>query len=203
MLSVNKKKFNIFFENYFINLQNTLCKIEKKYIYQAAQIIEKTIKSKNTIYVCGNGGSQSIANHYVCDYFKVLSYQTNLKVKINSLCSNSDLISAIANDISYDDIFLYQAERVLKKGDLLILISSSGNSKNIKKVLNFSKSKGVKSIGFCSFDGGYLKKNCTIPIYSKVRNYGISEDVNQILMHSIMHYIKLRNLKQNVKKPLI
>ena len=93
--------------------------------------------------------------------------------------------------------------RLFKKNDLLIVLSSSGNSKNIKKVLDYANKIKIKSIGFCSFTGGYVKKNCTIPIYSKVNNYGISEDINHILMHSMMQSIKLRNLKKNIKKPTL
>ena len=78
--------------------------MDKKKIYQAANLIEETIKKNKTIYVCGNGGSAAIANHFICDYFKVLCMQTKLKAKIKSLCSDFELISAISNDISYDYI---------------------------------------------------------------------------------------------------
>mgnify|MGYP000120584970 FL=1 len=92
---------------------------------------------------------------------------------------------------------------MITNDDILILISSSGNSKNIKKVLNFKNKKKIKSIGLCSFSGGYLKKNCTIPIYSKINNYGISEDVNHIIMHFVMQYIKISNLTKNIKNPIL
>ena len=80
--------------------------------------------------------------------------QKKLKAKVKSLCSDFELISAISNDISYDDIFLYQAERLLSSGDLLILISSSGDSNNLKKVLQYANQKKIKSIGFSGFKGG-------------------------------------------------
>ena len=123
--------------------------------------------------------------------------------KFKSLCSDNELISAISNDISYDDIFVFQGKKCLEKGDLLILISSSGNSKNLKKILKYANSIKVKSIGFCGFNGGYLKNNCSVVIHSKINNYGISEDINHILMHLIMHYIKLKNLKKNVNNKKI
>ena len=88
----------------------------------------------------------AIANHYLCDYFKLLSKYTDLRAKIRSLNSDSDLISAISNDISYDHIFKIQAERYMEKNDILLLISSSGNSKNIKQVLNFCKKKNLKQL---------------------------------------------------------
>ena len=197
------KKFESFFDNYINTLKFKLSELPKKNILTAANLIEKTIKSKNYIYVCGNGGSAAIANHYVCDYFKQLSKYTNLKAKIKSLNSDPYLISAISNDISYDDIFLIQAERLFNKGDVLILISSSGNSKNIKKVLKFCKNKRIKTIGFSNFDGGYLHKNTDISINSRIDNYGIGEDINHILMHLLMQFVAHKNIKSKKKKIIL
>jgi len=197
------QNFENFFNDYNDRLQDVLKNLDKKKVFQLTKLLEDTIKKDKTIFVCGNGGSHAIANHYVCDYFKVLSQETNLKVKIKSLCSDNALISAISNDFSYDEIFLYQAERLMKKGDILILISSSGNSSNIKKVLDFANLNKIKTIGLCGFTGGYLKRKCTIPIYSKINNYGISEDVNHIIMHLVMQYIKISNLARNIKKPIL
>jgi D-sedoheptulose 7-phosphate isomerase len=197
------QNFENFFNDYNDRLQDVLKNLDKKKVFQLTKLLEDTIKKDKTIFVCGNGGSHAIANHYVCDYFKVLSQETNLKVKIKSLCSDNALISAISNDFSYDEIFLYQAERLMKKGDILILISSSGNSSNIKKVLDFANLNKIKTIGLCGFTGGYLKRKCTIPIYSKINNYGISEDVNHIIMHLVMQYIKIGNLTKNIKNPIL
>lgn len=203
MFKNSNYKFNKYLISYKKLLDETLKNLDNKSLDKAVNEIEITIKKKSNIFVCGNGGSHAIANHYVCDYFKVLEKDTKLLPKIISLCSDNALISAISNDFSYDDVFYYQAKRLFKKNDLLIVLSSSGNSKNIKKVLDYANKIKIKSIGFCSFTGGYVKKNCTIPIYSKVNNYGISEDINHILMHSMMQSIKLRNLKKNIKKPTL
>ena len=204
-----KKKYNdqfnlnSFCKGYLERLNNTVNKIDIKNLLRAAKLIEDTIKKKKYIYVCGNGGSAAIANHYVCDYFKLLSKYTDLRAKIRSLNSDSDLISAISNDISYDHIFKIQAERYMEKNDILLLISSSGNSKNIKQVLKFCKKRKIKTIGFTNFNGGYLKKNCNISIHSQINNYGIGEDINHILMHMIMQYISVKNTKNFSKKKII
>jgi len=200
-----KSKIHIkkYFKVYTDQLKIVLDSLDVERINQSADLIEKTIKKNKTIYVCGNGGSHAIANHYVCDYFKVLSQETDLKVQIKSLCSDSALISAISNDFSYDDVFLYQAKRYFKKGDILILISSSGNSNNIKKVLDYAIKKNILTIGLSGFSGGYLKKKCSIPIYSNINNYGISEDINHIIMHLVMQHIKIKNLVRNKKNPIL
>ena len=200
---IKNLKFKSFFKGYLENLNSVANKIEIKNLFKAVDLIENTIIKRKYIYVCGNGGSAAIANHYICDYFKQLSKYTSLKAKIRSLNSDNYLISAISNDISYDQIFKIQAERYMEKNDILILISSSGNSKNIKEVLNFCKKRKIKTIGFTNFNGGYLKKNCDIPIHSNIKNYGIGEDINHILMHMIMQYISINNLKKISKKKII
>lgn len=205
MINKIKNRLNIrsFVNDYYERLDKCLKKIPTENIQKVTNLISKTIKNNNTIYVCGNGGSAAIANHYVCDYFKQLSKYTTLKANIKSLNSDTYLISAISNDISYDQIFKIQAERLIKKNDILILISSSGNSKNIKNVLKYCNKKKIKTIGFSNFSGGYLNKNCTISIHSKINNYGIGEDINHILMHLIMQYISLNNLKKKYNKILL
>ncbi len=202
MINKIKNRLNIrsFVNDYYERLDKCLKKIPTENIQKVSNLILKTIKNNNTIYVCGNGGSAAIANHYVCDYFKQLSKYTTLKANIKSLNSDTYLISAISNDISYDQIFKIQAERLIKKNDILILISSSGNSKNIKNVLKYCNKKKIKTIGFSNFSGGYLKKNSYISIHSKINNYGIGEDINHILMHLIMQYISSNNLQKKFKK---
>lgn len=199
----NLNNLNLFFNSYTETLQKKLKEISIRNLYLAVNTIEKTIKKKNFIYVCGNGGSAAIANHYVCDFFKQLSKYTNLNAKIRSLNSESNLISAISNDISFDQIFKLQAERYIKKNDILILISSSGNSKNIVEVLKYCKKKKIKTIGFTNFKGGYLKKNCDISIHTNINNYGIGEDINHILMHMMMQFISVNNLNTKSKKIIL
>ena len=184
-----KKSFNIFFDKYMSSLTNSINNAELLSIEKAASKIYDTIKKKKTIFVCGNGGSAAIANHYICDYLKFLRQHSKLKPKVISLSSNLETITAISNDFNYDQIFRYQAESLFEKNDLLIVISSSGNSRNVKEVVKFSRKKGVKVIGFSGFDGGYLKRNSDISIHIKANNYGISEDSHHILMHLILQYL--------------
>ena len=199
----NSIEFVKFYKNYILTLSNIVDKINLENLYEAASLILKTIKKNKFIYVCGNGGSAAIANHYICDYFKGLSKYTNLKAKIKSLNSDSYLISAISNDIAYDQIFKLQAERYMSKDDILILISSSGNSKNIKEVLKFCNKKKIKTIGFSNFNGGFLAKHSYISIHSKIDNYGIGEDINHILMHLMMQFIVKSNLNTKKKKIIL
>ena len=171
------KHINKFFKSYINDLHKIISNLDVEKLNSATRQIYETIKKGNTIYVCGNGGSAAISNHYICDYLKLLRQKTKLKPKIISLSNNIETITAISNDLDYKYIFKYQAESLCKKGDIILIISSSGNSKNIK------------TIGFSGFDGGYLKRNCDFSIHINAKNYGISEDSHHILMHVILQYL--------------
>ena len=136
-----QKKIQTFLNEYLFDLVNSIKKSDINALEKVSDKIQETVKNKGTIFVCGNGGSAAISNHYVCDYLKFLRQHTKLKPKVISLSSNLETITAISNDFSYDQIFKYQAESLFERNDLLIIISSSGNSKNVKEVLKFSKKK--------------------------------------------------------------
>tara|TARA_B100000674_G_scaffold82990_1_gene57553 strand:+ start:132 stop:704 length:573 start_codon:yes stop_codon:yes gene_type:complete len=183
------KDLSKFFSSYTNKLNYALQEIDLKYLNQASEIILKTVKNKNTIFVCGNGGSAAIANHYICDFLKYYRERSRYSPKIISLSNSLETITAIANDMDYKNVFKYQLESLYKKNDLLIIISSSGNSENIKEVLKFANKKKIKSIGFSGFKGGYLHKNSSISIHVEANNYGISEDAHHILMHVLLQHL--------------
>ncbi len=188
--------FKSFFNGHINKLNNSLLALDTKNIEKVSEKILKVIKNKNQIFVCGNGGSAAIANHYVPDYLKLIRHNTKYKPIVKSLSSDLELITAISNDINYSKIFSYQAESLCKKGDLLIIISSSGNSKNVINLANWAKKNKIFSISFTGFDGGKLKKISNLNIHINIKNYGLVEDSHHILMHAIMHYI----IKKNANK---
>ncbi len=198
-----KRKYseiNHFFSNYTDNLNLYLQKTNLKKLKKITKMIEDTIRNKNKIFICGNGGSAAIANHYVADYLKLLRTDTNLKPKIISLVSNMELITAISNDFNYDQIFSYQLESLAEKQDLLIMVSASGNSKNLLNALKFAKKIKMKSISFVGFSGGKLLKLSDVSIHHEINNYGISEDLAHIFMHIIIQFLRQKNLTKNFKR---
>ena len=149
-------------EKFQSELRETI-EVKKKLIDQLDKIQEsiglivKNIKNGGKILICGNGGSAATAEHLSCDFFKQSCQDTNLKIKIFSLNSNVSLMTAIANDISYDDIFSFQLDKYGKKNDILLLFSVSGSSKNILKCAKAAKKKKIKIISFTGFSGGKIK----------------------------------------------
>lgn len=199
----NKKysQLSDYFYEYNSKIFQALEKISMVNFNKTLNLIEKKILSNSNIFLCGNGGSASIANHYIGDFLKVLRSGTSLKPKFYSLVSNKEVITAVANDFNYSEIFKYQLESLSNKTDLVIFISSSGNSLNIKKALDFCIKKKIKSIGFTGFDGGYLKKKALISVHVNIKNYGVVEDIHQILMHIMVQFLRQKYInKQSVKK---
>ena len=191
------RKFRIkdFYKYYIDSLNKSLNEIDLSKLNKIVDILVKQIQIKKKIFVCGNGGSAAIAKHYICDYLKLLRFNTNLKPKIISLVDNIETITAISNDIDYSEIFKYQAESLCEKGDIIIIISSSGNSKNVVKLSKWARSKKIKTISFTGFNGGLVRKLSSINININEKNYGRVEDCHHILMHIIMHFISLKKSK--------
>ena len=188
----NSKKFYL----EYINEKNNLLKnINFNEVDRIIIALKDSIIKKNIIYSCGNGGSSSLADHLTCDFIKQTNSQTNLKVKSISLASNFSLISAIANDISFDKIFSFQIEKLCKKDDILILFSVSGNSKNLIYATKEAKKKSVKTISFTGFDGGKLSKLTDYNINFPMANYGIVEDCHITMMHYLSQFLRNTKIK--------
>lgn len=164
------------------------------------KLLERTIKSDNTLFVCGNGGSSAISNHFVADYLKYARTNTTIKPKIISLSNNLETITAISNDFNFNDVFSYQFESLAKKGDVLLTISSSGASKNIIKALKTAKKRNIKTISFSGFGGGTAHKIADLGIALKSKNYGIVEDLHHTLMHFICQFLRQKYLNKNINK---
>lgn len=140
-------------------------------------------RNGHRIFVAGNGGSAAISEHLTCDFMKGC-YHGKETLITHSLSSNFPLISALANDISYDEVFSKQLEYMdLKRNDLVFLISSSGNSPNIVKAAEFVSRVGSGLVGMTGFTGGRLKELSSISLHIPIHNYGIVEDCHQALMH--------------------
>jgi D-sedoheptulose 7-phosphate isomerase/D-glycero-D-manno-heptose 1,7-bisphosphate phosphatase len=195
-------KISNFFDDYKAEIFESISETSLINLKKAVDTLEKKILLQSNIFVCGNGGSAAIANHYICDFIKGLRTGTDLKPKFFSLVSSIETISAIGNDISYSEIFKYQLESLSKKNDLVIFVSSSGNSLNIKKALDYCLKNKIITIGFCGFKGGYLKKNSTIPVYINNSNYGVVEDSHHILMHIILQFLRQKYMKNSKIKKL-
>lgn len=152
-------------------------------IEEAVAAIRAAYEMEASIYVFGNGGSGATAAHFVCDFNKGISEP--LDKKFNLICLNDNVYSilAIANDISYDEIFSFQLKGKLKPTDLIIAISGSGNSENIIRAVTYAKTMGCKIVGITGYDGGKLKELADYRMHVAVNDMQIAEDVHMSFDH--------------------
>ncbi len=189
-MTFNTETPSHFLFEYQAAVREGLSGINPKALDEAVQLISETRKDGGWVFVAGNGGSAAISEHLSCDFSKGTHVKDKLSLKVKCLTSNSALLTAIGNDIGYDEVFSYQL--MLEEyhwPDTLILISSSGNSPNIVKAAEYAKSKyETKLIGMTGFDGGKLKDLCDISLHIAINNYGVVEDCHQTLMHVLAQY---------------
>lgn len=144
------------------------------------------------IFVIGNGGSAAIAEHLCCDWTKGTACKGHPVISSRSLTANNALYSAIANDYGFDAVFDTQIDFFAKEGDLLIAISSSGNSANIVNAAKRAKELGLFVAGFTGFQGGALRQIADVSVHVPISNYGIVEDAHQSVMHVLAQFIACR-----------
>jgi D-sedoheptulose 7-phosphate isomerase len=184
-----KKTLEKFYKDYTNSLNAITKNPDFKILNKAFNLIENAIINKKKIFVCGNGGSGAISNHFMTDFFKCAREKTIIKPIVLSLFSNSELISAISNDMDFKKIFSYQIETLGNKGDLAILYSVSGNSKNIIEAAKICKKKKISVVAFSGFQKNKLLKVANVNINFNNNNFGIVEDLFQIHMHIFSQYI--------------
>lgn len=173
-----------------IDTHRSLLKINK-YIEQAIDIITKKIKRGGKLLFCGNGGSAADAQHLTAEFLVRLRPHINRKpIPAISLAQDTSTITACGNDYSFDDIFLRTLQALGNKNDVLICITTSGNSKNILKVLKESKKKGILSIGFLGNNGGKAKKYCDLKLIVDSNNTARIQECHIFMGHFILQRVE-------------
>jgi D-sedoheptulose 7-phosphate isomerase len=170
--------------NYVNRVNAALNGVSQTSIDSALNDLSATFDSKNTIWTAGNGGSAATASHFATDLSRC-NNSTGRPVKAISLCDNSSLLSAIGNDFGFEFIFSHQLSKLAVKGDLLVILSASGNSKNLLKAIEWAKSNGVNTLSLTGFDGGEAKilADTSLHVPTMIGDYGVAEDAHSMLCH--------------------
>ena len=173
-----------------INLKKKLIRFEKK-INQIIEKITNTLRNKGKILICGNGGSAADAQHLAAEFLIRLKPNINRQpFPVISLALDTSTITACGNDIGFDNIFSRNLEALGKKEDLLFVISTSGNSKNILKVIKKAKIKKIDSIAFLGSGGGKAKNLCDFEIIVPSRNTARIQECHIFLGHYIFEQVE-------------
>lgn len=165
-------------------------KLDIPALERLARLVEKAQAAGRFIWVCGNGGSASIAGHVGCDFGKTAAAKGAKALKAVSLAENMAFITATANDLSYDQVFSRQLDNVVSKGDVVLLISGSGNSKNLLEAARLSRKRGATVFSLLGFDGGRLRALSHDFLLVPSDQYGVIEDMHQSIAHILTFYLK-------------
>jgi phosphoheptose isomerase len=179
-----------FFDAYAEEIARAGKTIELAAFHRAAAILLEAYASGARVFSCGNGGSAAIANHMQCDHVKTVRTTTDLTPSVVSLSADVELLTAVANDTGYENVFVYQLQSQSRPGDVLVAVSSSGRSPNIVRALTWARRHGLRTIALTGFDGGAAKTLAEAAIHIDCANYGIIEDLHQAIMHALAQYIR-------------
>ncbi len=189
----------IYAESYIKYLTEILGKISSKEISDFIDTLIAASSRGSSIYFIGNGGSAATASHFVNDIL-IGTKSTNVPFRAISLCDNQAVITAIANDYGYEYIFSKQLAALLKKNDVVVAISASGNSPNLLKAIDVARQKEAITVGLVAFDGGKLKKmtDTSIHVPTLKGEYGPAEDAHMMLDHLVSSYL-MQYVKDQLK----
>ena len=171
---------------YFSKITGVFKSLDTGAIDNAVALIEETISKDKCIFTCGNGGSAYAASHYITDWNKMYTLNTRRRFKGISLCDNIGSVTAYANDIDYDHVFSGQLRSLGSAGDLLIVVSGSGNSKNLIEAIKVANELGIRTLALVGYDGGECKKLAESVVHVPSYDMQFCEDIHLMIGHIIM-----------------
>jgi D-sedoheptulose 7-phosphate isomerase len=183
MLETIKKEF----ESHLQTIQAVQNNMENS-IQDVSKIVIETLKNGNKVLICGNGGSAADAQHFAAELTG--RYKTERRgLPGIALTTDTSALTAIGNDYGYDRVFDRQTEALASKGDLLIGISTSGNSKNIISALKLAKEMGCSTIGLSGRDGGAMNEVCDVNLVVPSDNTPRIQEMHILFIHTICQLV--------------
>lgn len=179
---------------YRAGMKATLDSLPIDDVQSIIEMLEDAYYQGRQVFVAGNGGSAATASHMACDLQKTVLGKRprpeSKRFRVLALTDNVPLITAWGNDVHFDTVFAEQLRNLANPGDLLVVITGSGNSPNIVEALRAAQELGVKTIGLLGFDGGVVKNMLDEAVVVESDNYGYIEDAHSILNHLITAHFK-------------
>ena len=175
-------------ELYKADLINAIDSIDLDKVSEAIEWFKEARDAGRHIFVCGNGGSASTASHFACDIVKGCSFNRASRFRIMALTDQLSTITAYANDVGYDVVFVEQLKNFAVRDDLFMAISGSGNSPNVVRAMEYANSIGCRTIALTGRDGGQLGPQAQLNIQIPVNHMGRIEDAHMNVCHMIGYY---------------
>lgn len=174
-----------FYTQYSDTLTEQLNTFDWSLVEHLVEAVMTVWQNEQRLFICGNGGSAGNAVHLANDFIYGVN-PSGRAIDAEALSANSAVLTCLGNDLGYEHIFSHQVSVKAKSGDLLIVLSGSGNSANIVRALAQAKSQGVKTCAILGYSGGEAKALADLPIHFSVNDMQISEDLQLIVGHMLM-----------------
>jgi D-sedoheptulose 7-phosphate isomerase len=176
-------------DDYITRLRQALDSVDRGEVETLVRVVLDAYERDATVFVCGNGGSASTASHMACDLNKGVGFGRARRLRVHPLTDNVATLTAYANDVGYEDVFVEQLRTFLRPGDVVLGISGSGNSPNVLRAIELANERGNATVGLTGFDGGALKRIARHGVHVAVRDMQIAEDVHMALNHLLMQVL--------------
>ena len=179
-------------KEYFTSLLEVFSRLDLAVMDQMTEAIWENYENGHTLYIFGNGGSAALASHFACDIGKGTVAPNRKRLRTVSLTDNVPLLTALANDLAYKDVFSEQLAGLAERGDMVLAISGSGNSPNVVQGLEEAKKLGLHTLVLTGFSGGRVKALADICLIVPSDNMQHIEDVHLAATHAIFRAIRYR-----------
>ena len=183
---------------YLKRASDELARVDQEAVVRWADLIFAAWKDNRTVFIVGNGGSATTATHMAEDLAKStlrpedLHDDSRKRLRVMSLTDNVGWMLAVANDLSYEEIFVQQLMNLAGEGDVLLAVSGSGNSSNIVRSVDWSNRNGLKTFGITGYDGGRVKAMCDDGIHVDLDDMGMVESIHLTLFHWVLNDVFAR-----------
>lgn len=181
----------VHFAGYANRLQNSLNSYDWDQVEELANELKTCWEEGQQVFICGNGGSAGNAIHLANDFLYGVSGKHGSGLRVNALSANAAVMTCLANDVGYEHIYSAQLAVQGRPGDVLIVLSGSGNSPNILRVLEQARTQGIKSYAILGYSGGKAKEMTDVAIHFEINDMQISEDMQLIVGHMIMQWLNM------------
>ncbi len=179
-------------DDYVGRLQTALASLSRGKLTELGEILSRAYRNGKQVFTVGNGGSSSLASHMAADLAKNTIGPNMRRFRIISLNENASIVTALANDLGYENVFSEQLTNVIRAGDVLIVVSASGNSPNIIKAIEYAQTQSAEVVGLLGFGGGRAAQLADVALVVDSWDYGIVEDVHLTINHILVEHFRAR-----------
>ncbi len=178
--------------DYLEQLRGALDALPRDRLNALGETLFRAYRNNKQVFILGNGGSSSTASHMAADLAKNTIGPNMKRFRIVSLNDNAAIVTALANDLGYEHVFSEQLTNLVQAGDVLIVVSASGNSPNVLNAMRYARSRSAEVVGLLGFSGGAAAALSDIPLVVPSDHYGVIEDIHLIIDHILVDYFRAR-----------